>query len=113
MSEPDIELGGTSLTTQEICDRVARQEAATLGESNPFSLDMASAKKQATALRSGKRITGHSALLVNEPLWAYCAVCRQEEARLSALADNLSRVVSAMTTTPTGRKTSWSASALV
>ncbi|KAF3014949.1 phosphoribosylaminoimidazole carboxylase ade2 [Neopestalotiopsis sp. 37M] len=73
MSGPEIELGGTSLATDEICDRVSRCEAATLGESNPFSLDMASAEKQAAALRAGKRITGHSALLVNEPLWAYCA----------------------------------------
>ncbi|KAG4440412.1 hypothetical protein IFR05_004105 [Cadophora sp. M221] len=46
---------------------------ATLGESNPFSLDLASAQKQAAALHAGKRITGHSALLVNEPLWAYAA----------------------------------------
>ncbi|KAH6647746.1 adenine deaminase [Truncatella angustata] len=73
MSGPDIELGGTSLSTQEICSRVSRREAATLGESNPFSLDKASAEKQAAALHAGKRITGHSALLVNEPLWAYCA----------------------------------------
>lgn len=74
MSGPEIELGGTSLTTEEICQRVSRSDAATLGESNPFSLDMASAQKQAAALHAGKRITGHSALLVNEPLWAYCAV---------------------------------------
>ncbi|KAH9890201.1 adenine deaminase [Xylariomycetidae sp. FL2044] len=73
MSGPDIELGGTSLSTTEICERVSKCEAATLGESNPFSLDMASAEKQAAALHAGKRITGHSALLVNEPLWAYCA----------------------------------------
>ncbi|KAK9415229.1 putative Adenine deaminase [Seiridium unicorne] len=73
MSSPEIELGGTSLSTEEICSRVSRNEAATLGESNPFSLDMASARKQAAALHAGKRITGHSALLVNEPLWAYCA----------------------------------------
>lgn len=74
MSGPDIELGGTSLATEEICTRVSQCEAATLGESNPFSLDMASAEKQSAALRAGKRITGHSALLENEPLWAYCAV---------------------------------------
>ncbi|KAI1848881.1 hypothetical protein JX266_005309 [Neoarthrinium moseri] len=73
MSGPNIELGGTSLSTSEICHRVSACEAATLGESNPFSLDMASAQKQAAALQAGKRITGHSALLVNEPLWAYCA----------------------------------------
>ncbi|KAI0133473.1 adenine deaminase [Xylariales sp. AK1849] len=73
MSSAEIELGGTSLSTPEISDRVSRCEAATLGESNPFSLDIASAEKQAAALHAGKRITGHSALLVNEPLWAYCA----------------------------------------
>lgn len=76
MSGPDIELGGTSVSTEEICDRVSRSEAVTLGESNPFSLDMESAEKQAAALRAGKRITGHTALLKNEPLWAYCAVSR-------------------------------------
>jgi len=74
MSGPEIELGGTSVSIEEICDRVSRSDAATLGESNPFSLDMASAQKQAAALRAGKRITGHTALLENEPLWGYCAV---------------------------------------
>lgn len=74
MSGPEIELGGTSVSTAEICERVSSTEAATLGESNPFSLDLASAQKQAAALRAGKRITGHTALLENEPLWAYCAV---------------------------------------
>lgn len=69
----DIELGGTSVSTSELCERVSQCEAATLGESNPFSLDVASAQKQAAALHAGKRITGHTALLANEPLWAYCA----------------------------------------
>ncbi|KAF4309491.1 adenine deaminase-2 [Botryosphaeria dothidea] len=73
MSPPEIELGGTSVSTSEICERVSRSEAATLGESNPFSLDLASAQKQASALHAGKRITGHTALLQNEPLWAYAA----------------------------------------
>lgn len=57
----------------ELCERVSQCEAVTLGESNPFSLDIASAQKQAAALHAGKRITGHTALLVNEPLWAYAA----------------------------------------
>ncbi|KUJ23036.1 adenine deaminase [Mollisia scopiformis] len=70
---PDIELGGTSVSTEELCFRVSQPEAATLGESNPFSLDRASAEKQAAALHAGKRITGHTALLENEPLWAYSA----------------------------------------
>ncbi|KAF4615722.1 hypothetical protein G7Y89_g15266 [Cudoniella acicularis] len=70
---PDIELGGTSVSTAELCERVSQENAATLGESNPFSLDLASAQKQAAALHAGKRITGHTALLENEPLWAYAA----------------------------------------
>lgn len=70
---PDIELGGVSMETAELCERVSQSTAVTLGESNPFSLDLASAQKQAAALKAGKRITGHTALLVNEPLWAYAA----------------------------------------
>jgi adenine deaminase len=61
------------VSTAELCERVSQSNAATLGESNPFSLDLASAQKQATALHAGKRITGHTALLQNEPLWAYAA----------------------------------------
>lgn len=72
-NSPEIELGGASVSTAELCKRVSQSSAATLGESNPFSLDLASAQKQAAALHAGKRITGHSALLVNEPLWAYAA----------------------------------------
>ncbi|KAH6713651.1 hypothetical protein BKA61DRAFT_674271 [Leptodontidium sp. MPI-SDFR-AT-0119] len=66
-NSPEVELGGTSVPTAELCERVSRSSAATLRESNPFSLDIASAQKQAAALYAGKCITGHSALLVNEP----------------------------------------------
>ncbi|KAN0102108.1 adenine deaminase [Hyaloscypha variabilis] len=72
-SGPHLELGGAKLETAEIARRVALPEAVTLGESNPFSLDLASAEKQSAALQAGKRITGHTALLKNEPLWAYAA----------------------------------------
>lgn len=72
-SGPELELGGAHLETSEICHRVSQPEAVTLGESNPFSLDLASAQKQSAALQAGKRITGHTALLKNEPLWAYAA----------------------------------------
>ncbi|KAK5123131.1 hypothetical protein LTR85_003329 [Meristemomyces frigidus] len=70
---PGIELGGITIPTETLCERVSTSYAATLGESNPFSLDLASAQKQAAALHAGKRITGHTALLKNEPLWAYAA----------------------------------------
>jgi len=61
------------VSTAELCETVSQAEAVTLGESNPFSLDLASAQKQAAALYAGKRITGHTALLENEPVSAYAA----------------------------------------
>jgi adenine deaminase len=70
---PELELGGVHMTTEELAERVQRDTAATLGESNPFNLDRSSAIKQAAALAAGKRITGHTALLKNEPLWSYLA----------------------------------------
>jgi len=70
---PELEIGGAHLATGTIAARVQRPEAATLGESNPFNLDLSSAQKQAAALAAGKRITGHTALLENEPLWSYLA----------------------------------------
>jgi adenine deaminase len=70
---PDLELGGAHLTTAQIAARVQRPDAATLGESNPFNLDESSARKQVAAIAAGKRITGHTALLENEPLWSYLA----------------------------------------
>ncbi|KAJ4287536.1 hypothetical protein N0V90_012239 [Kalmusia sp. IMI 367209] len=71
--DPEIEMGGVRIATETLAHRVSQSFAATLGESNPFSLDRASAVKQAAALHAGKRITGHTALLSNEPLWAYAA----------------------------------------
>lgn len=70
---PELELGGAHLTTAQIAARVQRPDAATLGESNPFNLDESSARKQVAAIAAGKRITGHTALLENEPLWSYLA----------------------------------------
>ncbi|KAL8280574.1 hypothetical protein RQP46_006897 [Phenoliferia psychrophenolica] len=68
-----LELGGKRIETEELARLVQLSSAVSLGESNPFSLDMASAKKQAAALAAGKRVVGHTALLKNEPLWAYAA----------------------------------------
>jgi adenine deaminase len=58
---PALELGGAQVADAEIEARVQWPNAATLGESNPFDLDEWSARKQVAAIRSGKRITGHSA----------------------------------------------------
>jgi adenine deaminase len=71
--KPDLELGGARIDDAEIAARVQNANAVTLGESNPFDLDEWSAKKQVAAIRAGKRITGHTARLGNEPLWSYLA----------------------------------------
>jgi adenine deaminase len=70
---PALELGGAQVADAEIEARVQWSNAATLGESNPFDLDQWSARKQVAAIRSGKRITGHTARLRDEPLWSYLA----------------------------------------
>lgn len=70
---PALEMGGAAVPDAEIEARVQWSNAATLGESNPFDLDEWSARKQVAAIRSGKRITGHTARLKNEPLWSYLA----------------------------------------
>lgn len=68
-----LKIGGERLSTEEIASRVQWPNAVTLGEGNPFALDEASAIKQASAIAAGKRITGHTALLKNEPLWGFLA----------------------------------------
>jgi adenine deaminase len=70
---PALELGGAHVADSEIEARVQWPNAATLGESNPFDLDEWSARKQVAAIRAGKRITGHTARLRDEPLWSYLA----------------------------------------
>ncbi|MCU1396321.1 MAG: Adenine deaminase [Ilumatobacteraceae bacterium] len=70
---PDKELGGAVVTSAETLERMGRANAVTLGEGNPFNLSLDSAIKQWTALAAGKRITGHTARLSEEPLWAYIA----------------------------------------
>jgi adenine deaminase len=70
---PALELGGAMVPDAAIAARVQRSNAATLGESNPFDLDEWSARKQVAAIAAGKRITGHTARLSDEPLWSYLA----------------------------------------
>jgi adenine deaminase len=69
----ELELGGAQISDEELIRRVRLPNAATLGESNPFDLDLGSARKQHAALSAGKRVTGHTARLGDEALWAYLA----------------------------------------
>ena len=70
---PGLELGGARVSDAEVVERVGRPNAVSLGEGNPFNLSLASAVKQQAALAAGRRITGHTARLSDEPLWAYLA----------------------------------------
>jgi adenine deaminase len=70
---PTMELGGAVVPVEEVRARMALPNAVSLGEGNPFNLSLESAVTQWHALAAGKRITGHTARLTGEPLWAYLA----------------------------------------
>jgi adenine deaminase len=72
-SFPGLELAGAVIPQDVTLERLSRENAATLGESSPFSVDDAAAERYVTTLRNGRRITGHTARLSDEPLWAYLA----------------------------------------
>lgn len=72
-ARPATELGGATVANEDIYSRVQQPETATFGESSPFDLDPWTARKQAAALMTGKRLTGHTARLRDEPLWQYLA----------------------------------------
>jgi adenine deaminase len=89
---PALELGGARVADAEIEARVQWSNAATLGESNPFDLDEWSARKQVAAIRSGKRITGHTARLRDEPLWSYLAGGVSDDHNATTTEEVLERV---------------------
>ena len=70
---PELELGGGEVPESEILARLGDPLAVTLGESNPFDLEDSAARKSHRALAAGRRITGHTARISEEPLWAYAA----------------------------------------
>ena len=70
---PELELGGRAVSEAEILARLSDPLAVTLGESNPFDLEESAARKSHRALAAGRRITGHTARIADEPLWAYAA----------------------------------------
>ncbi len=89
---PWLELGGGVVPHEDIVERVQLADAATLGESNPFALDEWSARKQVAALMAGKRITGHTARLSDEPLWSYLAGGVSDDHNAVTTAEVLERV---------------------
>ena len=70
---PALELGGAEVTAAEQFDMLEKTNAVSVGESVPFGFDERAADFQSLALGLGKRITGHSARVSHEALWAYAA----------------------------------------
>lgn len=68
-----VQLGGASVAQADVLDRLVRPHVTSVGESNPFLDDDELREVLATALAHGKRGTGHTARLRDEPLWAYIA----------------------------------------
>ena len=68
-----VGLDGARVAQADILERVKRNSAVGLGESNPFLLDEEMAEALSVTIAAGKRITGHTARLSDEPLWAYAA----------------------------------------
>lgn len=67
------QLGGAVVPQEAIVDRLRRPHATSIGESNPFLDDREMHELLAAGLAVGKRATGHTARLTDEPLWAYVA----------------------------------------
>ncbi len=96
---PELELGGAVITDAEVVERMGRPNAVSLGEGNPFNLSPASAAKQQAALAAGRRITGHTARLSDEPLWAYLAGGVSDDHNAVTTAEVLERLRLGLTIT--------------
>lgn len=89
---PELELGGAQVSEQDVWDRVAGPDAVSLGESNPFDLGRAATARFQHTLRSGRRITGHTARLGGPPLWSYLAAGVADDHNAATVAEVLERV---------------------
>ncbi len=79
---PAVEQGGQTLSTDEIVEFLGDPRTASWGESSPFVTDEHTLRCLHGALARGRRVTGHTARLDGEPLWAYLAggVCDDHNA---------------------------------
>ncbi|BAN00364.1 adenine deaminase [Ilumatobacter coccineus] len=67
------QLGGASVPHEHILDRITWPNSTSVGESSPFLDDAEMCELMSVALTHGRRATGHTARLDQEPLWAYLA----------------------------------------
>lgn len=85
-------INGAQVSQAEILDRVTRPSAVSLGESNPFLLDREMAEALSVTIDAGKRVTGHTARLSDEPLWAYAAGGVGDDHNAATLEEVLERL---------------------
>lgn len=89
---PGVERGGATVREQDVRSRVGEPWAVTLGESNPFDLSDVATERYAETLAAGRRITGHTARLSNEPLWSYLAAGVGDDHNAATVDEVLERV---------------------
>lgn len=89
---PALERGGAVIANADMLDRLSADSTATLGESNPFDYSVEATDRFREALVRGRRITGHSARMDNEPLWGYLAAGVGDDHNAATIDEVLDRV---------------------
>jgi adenine deaminase len=89
---PVLELGGATVDDQEVLRRLGMTNTVTLGESNPFDLELEASNRYREALLAGHRITGHTARLRDEPLWSYLAAGVSDDHNAVTVDEVLERI---------------------
>jgi adenine deaminase len=87
-----LERGGAVVGNDEVLRRIGLSESVALGESNPFDLGRESTNRYREALLAGRRITGHTARLRDEPLWSYLAAGVSDDHNAVTVEEVLERV---------------------
>lgn len=89
---PGLERGGAVIPEAAVLDRLGEPTSVTLGESSPFDESRVAAERYLTALRHGRRITGHTARLSGEPLWSYLAAGVGDDHNAATADEALERI---------------------
>jgi len=89
---PALERGGAVIPEEAVLARLAEPTSVTLGESSPLDDGRIAAERYLTALRHGRRITGHTARLSGEPLWSYLAAGVGDDHNAATADEALERI---------------------
>jgi adenine deaminase len=86
------QLGGAQVPHDHICDRITWPNSTSIGESSPFLDDHEARELASIALLHGRKATGHTARLAEEPLWAYIAGGASDDHNAATWEEVLDRV---------------------